>query len=166
MRSSCGSYTYVSASLPHKMNKHQVEEILNYAIQQLKANDSILIDLNVSERAVMFHLGRYIREKTPSKFDVDCEYNRHLSNKKQLLYLKDLLHVKEEYEVLPDILIHRRNSDENNILVLEIKKYGGDINTDVRKLQAFKNEPYFYGFAVQVVIGGPGSDQNIDFEFV
>ncbi|MFZ3087386.1 MAG: hypothetical protein WA123_04910 [Methylotenera sp.] len=147
------------------MNQQQVEHVVKYAIQMLIDNDSVLIDLNVSERALMFHLARYIREKTPSNLDVDCEYNRHLSDKKNLLFLKNKLKTEEEYKVYPDILIHQRNSDEHNILVVEIKKHGEDVDGDKRKLKAFKEEPYFYDFAVQIIVPSENS-QPLTFEFV
>lgn len=146
------------------MNQHQVEEIINYAIQRLLANDAELLELDVSERAVVFHLGRYICERTPADLDVDCEYNRHLKDVKQLLYLKRLLDIEENHEVFPDILIHRRNRDDQNIVVIEIKKYGQNRDADFRRLLAFKNKPYSYRFAVQVVIGTPNS--GVEFVFV
>jgi hypothetical protein len=149
------------------MEQQQVIEIIDYAIQQLQTNDAELLELNVSERAVMFHLGRYIREKTPVNFDVDCEYNRHLNNPKQLCYLKDELGVPQECSVFPDILIHRRNSDEDNILVMELKKAGENLEADRRKLNAFKTAPYSYAFAVQVVINNLRADNvSIHYEFV
>lgn len=148
------------------MNKQQIEEFINYAIKQLLENDSVLLNLDVSERAVMFHFARYIREKVPADLDVDCEYNRHFSNKKQLLYLRGKLDMENDYAVLPDILIHKRNSDDQNVLVVEMKKYGEDIEADIRKLEAFKNEPYSYDFAIQIVIGNPDSETGVDFRFV
>jgi hypothetical protein len=149
------------------VEQEQVEEIIGYAIQQLQKNDADLLEINVSERAVMFHLGRYIREKTPAKFDVDCEYNRHFKNPKQLWYLKNELDVPQECSVFPDILIHRRNSDEDNILVMELKKIGEDLEADKRKLKAFKVAPYSYAFAVQVVINNHKAEAaSLDYEFV
>lgn len=149
------------------MEQQQVKEIIDHAVHQLLTNDVDLLGLNVSERAVMFHLGRYIREKTPVNFDVDCEYNRHLNNPKQLWYLKNELGVPQECSVFPDILIHRRNSDENNILVMELKKAGENLEPDKRKLKAFKIAPYSYAFAVQVVINSLRTGNAIiDYEFV
>lgn len=147
------------------MNKNDIEHIINYAIKKLIDNDSILISLNVSERALMFHLARYIREVTPLNLDVDCEYNRHLSDKKNLFFLKNKLEFEDEYKVYPDILIHQRNSDMQNVLVVEIKKHGEDIESDTRKLKAFKEEPYSYCFAIQITIGSEFS-QHPTFEFV
>lgn len=40
----------------------------------------------------------------------------------------------------PDILVHERNTDANNIVVLELKKPGEDIAYDELKLQAFREE--------------------------
>ena len=113
----------------------------------------------------MFHLARYMREKTPENLDVDCEYNRHLANLKNLYFLKSELNFEDEHKVYPDILIHQRNSDDNNILVVEIKKLGENLETDFRKLKAFKSKPYSYNFAVQIVIPSD-SAQDITFNFV
>lgn len=157
-------YRFVTAFLD--MTKADIEELLNYAIQKLKANDSELLDLGVSERALMFHLGRYICEKVPPDLSVDCEYNRQLKDKKQLLYLKRELELEQEHDVFPDILIHQRNSHDRNVLVLEIKKYREELGTDIRKLKAFKAPPYEYDFAVQMVIGKPDSLTDIAYEFV
>jgi hypothetical protein len=145
------------------MEKEQVTEILEYAIEQLKKNDSVLFDLNVSERALMFHMARYIRDKTPVNLNVDCEYNRHLTDVKTLHYLKRKLGVETKSDVFPDILIHERNSDKNNILVVELKKCDGDLNQDIEKLKAFKKEPYSYTFAVQIVFN---NEANLTFKFI
>jgi hypothetical protein len=147
------------------MNQKDIERIIDFAIKKLIENDSTLMHLNVSERALMFHLARYIREATPANLDVDCEYNRHLTDKKRLAFLKSELGVENDYKVYPDILIHQRNSDEHNILVVEIKKQGEDLKSDGRKLKAFKSEPYSYNFAVQIVIPNE-SAHGITFNFV
>lgn len=148
------------------MNIGEITQIIEYAIEQFKSNDAELIDLNVSERAVMFHIARYMREKTPDEFHVDCEYNRHLTDIKQLHYLRQLLGTAEDHDVYPDILIHKRNNDENNQLVVEIKKIGIETDLDRRKLEAFKNEPYSYDFAVQITLGKTKGELVVNYDFI
>jgi hypothetical protein len=148
------------------MNKSEITKIIEYAIEQFKCNDAELISLNVSERAVMFHIARYMREKTPNEFHVDCEYNRHLTNVKELYFLKNSLGVADSHDVYPDILIHKRNDDENNLLVVEIKKAGIETDSDRRKLEAFKKAPYSYNFAAQIILSEPDAKPAIEYKFI
>lgn len=151
------------------MEKEQIEEIIKYAVQQVIANDAVLIDLDVSERVIMFHLARYIREKTPIEFHVDCEYNRHLKDIKNLTYLKNTLGVEGSHKVIPDILIHKRGSDDSNILVAELKKFGAssnDVASDKRRLNEFKGKSYSYSYAVQIILGNAQNEAVISYEFI
>ena len=151
------------------MDKAEIESLIYYAIQQAIKNDSALIDLNVSERAIMFHLARYIREKTPIEFHVDCEYNRHLTDIKKLIYLKNLVEAEDEHKVIPDILIHKRGEDASNLLVVELKKFGAnqnDLDSDFRRLKAFKDKPYSYVYAVQIVISNAVNEPVMSYEFI
>jgi hypothetical protein len=42
--------------------------------------------------------------------------------------------------VVPDIIVHLRGTDDHNLLVLEVKKPGGDLAYDERKLRALREE--------------------------
>lgn len=79
---------------------------------------------------------------------LDCEYNRHLSNEKFL----HLPYRQRPSKVFPDILVHERNSDEYNILVLEIKRPGQRLDHDHEKLLAFR-EQLNYKHAGHIIIG-------------
>lgn len=54
--------------------------------------------------------------------------------------------------VFPDIIIHQRNSDEHNLIVLEVKKPDEDLAYDQRKLRAFRRE-LGYAHAAHVILG-------------
>ncbi|MDV3512900.1 hypothetical protein R1L06_19420 [Stenotrophomonas sp. C4297] len=54
--------------------------------------------------------------------------------------------------MFPDILVHERNTDANNIVVLELKKPGEDIAYDELKLQAFREE-LGYVHTAHVILG-------------
>ena len=49
----------------------------------------------------------------------------------------------EAMTVFPDIIVHRRRTDEN-LIVLEVKKTGGDKNIrDIKKLRAFTRDSQY-----------------------
>ena len=114
----------------------------------------------------MFHLARYIHELTPVEFNVDCEYNRHLKDPKRLLLAKNASGDDAGDKVLPDILIYKRNSDERNLLVIEIKKPEVNFDKDIQRLRAFKKDPYNYTFAALVIIGKVGAEPVSEIKWV
>jgi hypothetical protein len=100
-----------------------------------------------SERAIAYRLGFYLecelREKrVVSDFGpivTDCEYNRHIAAGKSLAAeaeeeikkivkkaRKKDLEADEEgfyvFSIAPDIVVHQRQTDVNNFLVVEVKK--------------------------------------------
>jgi hypothetical protein len=98
------------------------------------------------ERAIAYHLAFYLESELRSMnlvsdvgpLVVDCEYNRHLAGGKALASAEERIKeiVKEAREkdleadddgyyvfsVAPDIVVHQRRTDVNNLLVVEIKK--------------------------------------------
>lgn len=57
--------------------------------------------------------------------------------------------------VFPDIIIHHRGDDENNLLVLEIKKIGyldDELKYDAQKLTAFRSD-LKYKHTAHVILG-------------
>lgn len=100
-----------------------------------------------NERAIGYRLAFYLESELRtigliSDFGplvVDCEYNRHLAKKKTLASetedrIKDIvkkardrtLEADEDgsyvFSIAPDILVHQRRTDVNNLLVVEVKK--------------------------------------------
>lgn len=138
------------------MNRDQATILINEAIDELIKNDSELLELNVSERALSFKLAHYISLANSIVFPivVDCEYNRHFADPKRLT-LRRRQPLDDELvatTVFPDIIVHKRNSDDHNYLVIEIKKPGGDIDYDKLKLNAFINE-LGYKNAAHLILG-------------
>jgi hypothetical protein len=97
---------------------------------------------------------------------VDCEYNRHRGATKQQVVkdklrarveeLKDRIlkeHPKREgwyvFSVFPDIIVHERGEDENNLLVLELKRASNDLDDelDCIKLHLFTIQHENYGYS-------------------
>jgi len=81
-----------------------------FSLEQLLDRDGALIRLGANERALTHRLAVYLEPLFPS-WNVDCEYNREGIGKKRNSAGK---------LVLPDVIIHRRMTDEN-LLVIEVK---------------------------------------------
>ena len=136
------------------MTRRQIAKLIESAIDRLVKREPQLLDLDVAERALSHHLARYIAELVPPEFDVDCEYNRHLQHPKRLNLPRRRALDREirATTVFPDIIVHKRNTDSHNLLVLEIKKPGEDIAYDEIKLRAFRTE-LGYAHCAHVILG-------------
>lgn len=140
------------------MDRETITRVLHLALDRLINEQSELLDLDLSERALTHHFARILAELIQGKYDVDVEYNRHGSDPKRL-YLPRRKALDRELRattVFPDVIVHRRNTDEFNLLVLEIKKPGESVDYDSLKLKAFRNELH-YQHAAHVIIGRTSS---------
>lgn len=96
------------------------------SLDELIKNDLFLLSNDANERSISHRLAVYLGDQFKG-WDVDCEYNRR-HDKIKKLNLKKLTPVKiksddtEATTVYPDIIIHVRNDDHKNLLVIEIKK--------------------------------------------
>jgi len=123
------------------MNQQDAEELVNRAVDRLVEEQSELLDLDVSERALAHHVAIYIAELVAPGLVVDIEYNRHGADPKRLHFgtpppCDDPLVAST---VFPDIIVHVRGTDEHNVLVLELKKRDRSLDFDQRKLLAFRS---------------------------
>jgi hypothetical protein len=136
------------------MNREEISNIIEKALDLLISEQPELLDLDVTERALSHHLANYIALLIPAEYNVDVEYNRHGQDPKRL-YLPPRNALDRELRattVFPDILVHKRNTDKQNLLVLEMKKPSEDVAYDELKLKAFRNE-LGYIHTAHVVIG-------------
>lgn len=117
------------------MTRDDVSALVNRALDRLIQDDAQLFDLKLSERALHFRIAHYMAqsERIRPPLTLDCEYNRHFTDEKRLrLFGNERLS-----KVFPDILVHERNSDEHNMVALEIKRPGQSLLRDSEKLRAF-----------------------------
>jgi hypothetical protein len=143
-----------------------VEEKVHVAIDCLLSNDSYLLEVDANERAITHWLGVYLHEQFED-WDVDCEYNRQLKNTKRLFSEKwesppDLApdgtppaFDTNAKTVYPDIIIHRRGTDRN-LLVIEVKKTSSDVDNefDLRKLCLYREQLHYrYGLFMRIAVG-------------
>lgn len=111
------------------------------AVRSLLILDLHLLQVNASERSISHRLALHLTTQFEG-MDVDCEYNRNGHEIKRLQLFSCMSTSEDEGNpVYPDIIVHRRSSDEN-ILVIEIKKSTSSVSDecDLDKLSAFREE--------------------------
>lgn len=129
-------------------NEEEIYEKVKAALMTFFKEDKVLLDKNTSERSISHKLAEHLQQQFPL-LKVDCEYNRHEDAIKKLQYghvesiTPDDLEAKT---VFPDVVVHKRGSDERNLLVIEIKKSisGQHHGPDLEKLKAFTGNQYRY----------------------
>lgn len=141
------------------MNQQPIETLLTSAVNQLIEEQPELLESDVSERALTHHLANYIahRVRLNHNYHVDVEYNRNGIDPKRL-NLTPRSACDDELKAItafPDIIIHRRGVNTDNLLVLEIKKPNPkpkELQYDAEKLRAFRNQ-LGYKYAAHVIMG-------------
>jgi|WetSurMetagenome_2_1015567.scaffolds.fasta_scaffold273944_2 hypothetical protein len=111
------------------------------ALKRLLKEDAVLIGGNVNERSITHRLAICLQPEFVG-WNVDAEYNRNLGDIKRLRLNppQPTAEDNDAVTVYPDVIVHRRNTTEN-LLVVEVKKArGGDIDFDIRKLRAFTDQ--------------------------
>lgn len=106
------------------------------AIEELFARDGHLLDIDVHENTVAAMLRGYLQPKVGNAlddglpWDVDFDYNRRLATVKT---------INGTQKVRPDLIVHRRNTD-NNHLAVELKKGSSPQPDagDVANLEAYR----------------------------
>jgi hypothetical protein len=127
------------------------------ALSELLVNDHELLGINANERSITFRFAMYLQLRLPA-WTVDCEYNRDGTDPKRLGHL-ELYPDSEDEEaktVFPDVIVHRRGTEQNH-LVLEFKKSTSrvDRKIDLQKLQGYKQQ-LGYEYALFVEVGTEG----------
>jgi hypothetical protein len=150
------------------------EKVLN-AIKLLYKNDGYLIDNDVHERTITAKLGQYLYHEFGNMYEVDCEYNRNIEDesKRKAIYSYEIengIRSKTSEYIYPDIIIHKRGTNNENLLIIEAKKGGRrecDFKKDVMKLKKsttamWSNIEYCFGLYLELLPG----NINEDFPFI
>jgi hypothetical protein len=113
------------------------------AVESFIENDKELLNLKVYELAISHRIAFYLeRDSFQAGINVDCEYNKHLDNKKT---------GSKNNFIRPDIVVHTRNTDKNNKIAIEIKKNRTSKNDD-DKLIFLTTKGEIYGYDLGVFI--------------
>lgn len=141
----------------------ELKSLIDEALKKLYNNDPELIECAVNERSIVFRFGLYFAELLSNSsfkgYHLDCEYNRNLGKPKRTKNFPT--------GVIPDVLLHRRNANDENILVLEFKGYWNksDRNNDHNKIIDFTNqaEDNIYKYGIGGVVEIEKDDFNIEY---
>jgi len=103
--------------------KVELENILESIIDKFIQNDNHLLQIDSHELSLSFRIGLYLMEQFKN-WDVDMEYNRRGTEKKRIDRDNELSLFR------PDLIVHKRNNDDYNYIVIQIKKDTNELNGD------------------------------------
>lgn len=157
-----------------------VTEKIQKSINVFLRNDMYLLKNNGHERTIAHRLAVYLEKEFPY-YHVDCEYNLNVDTESQrkCIYVLETELKKfkpdrnmsnfpiSEYEdyrivsVYPDIIVHHRGTNLDNLLVIEIKKSNSTVpdEYDLLKLIRYTSQyfedglKYKYGAFIKFFIG-------------
>ncbi len=122
-----------------KLIKDKIEKCIHIFYE----NDLQLLEKEIHENAVSAQLSRYLAAEFPN-YHIDCEYNRHLEDDKEL-----------DGEIIrPDIVIHRRATDDQNLAYIEIKtnKNKTSRKNDINKIRGATRQNGEFRYKIGVLI--------------
>ena len=115
-------------------NLEEISQIVYESLKWISDNDSGV--WFTTEWNICNHLSSLFRERFKD-FDVDVELIKHDGRR-------------------PDIVIHGRGHNENNLVVFQVKKKPSyqDVVEDLKKItETFFGEPYNYAYGIFISIG-------------
>ena len=129
--------------------KEDIQRKIDRALECLTKSDAYLIKAGANERSITHMLATYLADEFP-ELHVDCEYNRMWRDgdemKKKVVLPVGMSHNISVFDteastVFPDIIVHRRENSDRNLLVVEAKKSSNsDRQLDFKKLDGFMAE--------------------------
>ena len=154
------------------MNDKLIIELLKQSVDLLYKNDSYLIKHSVHEQDISHRIAYYFENLLnnyswykKSSFNVDVEYNKNFDDLKRVYsncddcgnarcYINQSSYYIDNYQspCKPDIILHERGSNDNNILVIEIKKCNNECKDDFAKLSAFTCNTSDYKYKIGIYI--------------
>lgn len=116
-----------------------IEQTLDY----LYNNDLYLIQNRVNERTIVGRFAIYFQQLLTCSemryFHLDVEYNKNHSNPKQTVNFPN--------GTYPDLILHKRGSNDNNICIFEFKTWwNSNTSDDIEKLKDFTRQDYDYKY--------------------
>lgn len=137
------------------MNEEEVRQAVSIALERVIDVDTDLLRFDVNERSITHCLGMYLQEAVSDPWDVDVEYNRIGEEDDVTKRLpEEMLQGETQGTVYPDVIIHQRGSEEDNLLVIEAKKSGNSSDGDRQKIRAYQQHlDYDYGLFVRFDTG-------------
>ena len=121
--------------------KELLEKLIKKSLDDLYQNDQDLLKRKVAERDLTGLFAHYFRNNMKdtaiAEYNVDCEYNRDGYGMKEI----------DGTLVYPDFILHKRGTNESNLLIIEFKTWwNSDNREDIEKLKAMMSEWYRYQY--------------------
>ena len=150
--SSCGVGAFIiggsETAGPSAMELDDFLDVTDEAVKRVYEHDRSLIGSGASERSVAHRFAVYLEASLP-KMNIDCEYglSEATSSPEDIPAIKGCEEKKEPGWIVPDILVHARNSkDEDNLAVFEVR-CGSELDEcDKAKLGCMTSKEGRYGF--------------------
>lgn len=134
---------------------------IKIAIDILFSNDKWLFEQNLNERSITHKFAEYLQLQFLD-YNVDCEYNGNslrVDGRKRIYMLNTQIELSDyfierdmgywynqftEKSVYPDIIIHKRGTNDRNLCIIEVKKSTSKISSDYDKikLNAYTTDQY------------------------
>jgi hypothetical protein len=134
------------------MKKREIIRKINVALDLFYEKDKHLIEINVHERSIAHKFAEYLQLLFPD-YNLDCEYDKRGKYTKKLEDIRQCAKERTTNRILPDIIIHERGYDRNNLVIFEIKSKSGATACDIKKLELLTKESgqfrYHFGFFVR-----------------
>jgi len=128
------------------MNNSNIKGKIREALKLFNTKDrKALLDVDIYEPTISHRIAVYLEELFPD-FDIDCEYNKSLLGNKR--------NVNGE-KIRPDIIIHTRKTNEDNSVIIEVKKSGRNnklSKSDIKKLKSCMSGTLNYDLGVFIGI--------------
>lgn len=121
--------------------KELLEKLIKKSLDDLYQNDQDLLKRKVAERDLTGLFAHYFRNSMKdtaiAEYNVDCEYNRDGYGMKNI----------DGTLVYPDFILHKRGTNESNLLIIEFKTWwNSDNREDIEKLKAMMSDLYRYQY--------------------
>lgn len=136
--------------LDNKILKYEdLLKILKVIFKNFLINDYQLIEMQNYELSFSGRLAIYFRDGflnlEKENILVDIEYNKYDNGDKKRYVQND----NNTPCIRPDILLHERTTQDNNIIYCEIKKKDSEAGSDKRKVEEqVKDKKYIYGIYI------------------
>ena len=107
---------------------------LQQAVELFYINDANALDLQSMERAYVFRIAHYLQNLLANdmRFQgivVDCEYSKRI-NEDHTTSAKSISNIDgTKKRIIPDLIVHQRNTHDKNLLLVEIKGYWSNQDT-------------------------------------
>ena len=148
------------------MNVREAKRSVKRAVESLLHDDGDLLQRNVGERTITGRLALHLAPLFPNH-NVDPEYDRHGLDRKTLaLPAICCTRGRRTRKVLPDVVVHLRGNDDDNLVAIELKK---DSNSEPRfcdraKLRGMRRQLGYRVCAfIEVTTGNPPHKARVEW---